>query len=68
MAYNASIQSSTGFSPFYLQAKLPIDMIYGTGPQQLENQSVGEYAASMKSRISAAFDLVRRNISKHHVY
>ena len=46
MAYNASIQSSTGFSPFYLmfgrQAKLPIDMIYGTGPQQLENQSVGE--------------------------
>ena len=43
-------------------------MIYGTGPQQLENQSVGEYAASLKSRILAAFELVRRNVSKHHVY
>ena len=72
MAYNASIQSSTGFSPFYLmfgrQARLPVDLIHGTGPKAMENQSVGEYVASLKSRISAAFDLVRRNVSKHHVY
>ena len=34
----------------------------------LNNQSVGEYAASLKNRVSEAFDLVRKNMSQHHVY
>lgn len=72
MAYNASIQSSTGFSPFYLmfgrQARLPIDLVYGTGKQEVEDQSIGEYAASLKERMSTAFALVRKNVSKHHVH
>ena len=72
MAYNTSIQSSIGFSPFYLmfglQAKLPIDLAYGTGNQEGESQSVGEYVASLKTKMSTAFDLVSKNVSKHHVY
>ena len=64
MGYNTSIQSSTGFSSFYLmfgrQAKLLIDLIHGTGNQEGESQSVGEYVASLKTKISTEFDIVRK--------
>ena len=48
MAYNTSVQSSTGFTPFYLmfgrQARLPIGIIYGTSTPENEGQGVGQYA------------------------
>lgn len=66
MAYNVSIYPSMGFSPFYLmfrqQARLSVDLIYGTGPWVVENQSRGKYATSLKNRIPAAFDLMWRNV------
>ena len=70
MAYNTSVQSSTGFTPFYLmfgrQARLPVDIIYGTGAPEEESTDVGTYVASLKRRMSEAFEIVRRNVSKHH--
>ena len=53
---------------FGWQAQLPIDLIYGTGIQEGESHSVGEYVASLKTKMSTAFDIVRKSISKHHVY
>ena len=72
MAYNTSVQSSTGFTLFYLmfgrQARLPVDIIYGTGAPEGESRDVSTYVASLKRRISEAFEIVRRNVSKHHQY
>ena len=68
MAYNSSIQSSTGYAPFYLmfgrQARLPIDVdvLHGTREESLQSQ--GEYARPMQLRLSSAFDIVREHGSK----
>ena len=70
MAYNTSMQSSMGFTFLYLmfgcQARLPVDIIYGTGASEGESTDVGTYVASLKRRMSEAFEIVWRNVSKHH--
>ena len=72
MAYNTSVQSSTGFTPFYLmfgrQARLPVDIIYGTGAPEGESRDVSTYVSLLRRRMSEAFEIVRRNVSKHHQY
>ena len=58
MAYNSSVQSST---PFYLmfgrQARLPVDIIYGTSTPDNEDQGVGQYAINLKKNMTEAFSL-----------
>ena len=72
MAYNTSVQSSTGFTPFYLmfgrQVRLPIDIIYGTSTPENEGQGVSQYAASLKKKMTEAFELVCESTSKHHMH
>ena len=63
MAYNTSVQSSTGFTPFFMmfgrQAKLPVDIVYGSTP--LEPQPCHEYVQGLKSKLDAAYSTVREH-------
>ena len=61
MAYNSSVQASTGYTPFYLmfgrQARLPADVIYGIPNIAEQSQSASDYARNLKRRMENAFTL-----------
>lgn len=68
MAYNTSVHSSTGYTPFYLmfgrEARLPIDIAYGT--KQPVNTSARDYATQMKDSLEDAYARVRINLDTSH--
>jgi len=67
-AYNTSIHSTTGYSPFYLmygrEPWLPIDIVYGT--QSQSPTSVNNFVQKSQKFLQQSFDRVHENLSAGH--
>ena len=68
IAYNTSIHSTTGYSPFYLmygrEPRLPIDIVYGT--QSQSSTSVDHFVQKSHTLMEQAYNRVREHLSTRH--
>ena len=70
LAYNSSMQSTTGYSPFFLmfgrEARLPIDLIYNLNRDQegTADKSYSTYVNKQREQFAEAYEKVRQNVSQ----
>ena len=68
-AYNCTRGESTGFTPYYLMyghhPRLPVDIYLGLNPKDNTDGNPEEYVKSLKERLSLAYDLASKEVTKH---
>ena len=61
LAYNTSVQPTTGFTPFFLmygrQARLPVDIMYGSPEPDVTTST--DYAKEVKRTLQNSYEIVR---------
>ena len=61
LAYNTSVNPTTGYSPFFLmfgrQVRMPVEIMYGSPTQQ--ETTVPQYVADLQTSLTAAYMYVR---------
>lgn len=66
LAFNCTVQKSTGFTPFRLvygtEARLVTDLQWGLGPLTSTFQSYNDYVDKQTDRQMANFELVRKHL------
>ena len=71
-AYNSTIHTSTGYSPFYLMfgraSRLPIDGIFPNDDIAGENETYSEFVCQWKQSMDEAFKIANDNIRKKSDY
>ena len=70
-AYNSTKCDSTGYSPYFLmfgrEAKLPIDLCFGTSPEDIGEAQYSAYVSKLKDDLQSAYKLAAEASTKTHL-
>lgn len=69
-AYNCTPNDATGFSPYFLmfgrEARLPVDICFGTSSDDTQEKTYLKYVADMRKELKAAYELAESFATKQN--